>query len=91
MKQTPLAFALIGLLLASAPAAAQIILPGQTGQDLPHVPTWKPSPLPGVDPSWTLRHGKRPPPPRWERENGFAQPPAFGGPRDAKPRSPYLE
>ncbi len=54
---------------------AQIIAPGQTGQDLPYVPTMKPRSLPDVDRSWTLRRGKRPPPPRWERENGFAAPP----------------
>ncbi len=79
------------LLLAASPASAQIIAPGQTGQDLPHVPTMKPRQPEGVDRSWTLRRGKRPPPPRWERENGFAAPPAFGGPRDARPRSPYID
>jgi hypothetical protein len=87
--------------LSAGEGRAQIIAPGQTGQDLPQVPSFKPSrplgadPL-GIDPpnadrSWTLRRGKRGPPPRWERENGFANPPAYGGPRDARPRSPYVE
>ncbi len=81
----------LALTFAASPTMAQIIAPGQTGQDLPYVPTMKPRSLPDVDRSWTLRRGKRPPPPRWERENGFAAPPAYGGPRDARPRSPYLD
>jgi hypothetical protein len=83
--------ALLSPMLAASPAAAQIIVPGQSGQDLPTVPTMQPKPLPGMQPSWTLRRGSRPPPARWERENGFAPPPSAGGPRDARPRSPYLE
>jgi hypothetical protein len=82
--------AFLGAMLASQIAVGQIILPNQSGQDLPHVPTMKPKPLTGVQPSWTLRRGWHPPPPRWERENGFAPPPPVG-PRDARPRSPYLE
>ncbi len=89
--KTAAALALIAMVLSAMPAAAQIIAPGQTGQDLPHVPTMKPRAPVGVDRSWTLRRGKRPPPPRWEREHGFAAPPAYGGPRDARPRSPYLD
>ncbi len=81
----------LALTVSAPPASAQIIAPGQTGQDLPHVPTMKPRQPEGVDRSWTLRRGKRPPPPRWERENGFAAPPAYGGPRDARPRSPYID
>jgi len=78
-------------LAAVSPAAAQIIVPGQTGQDLPQVPTIRPRPPADADPSWTLRDGQRPPPRRWERRDGFAPPPAYGGRRDARPRSPYLE
>ncbi len=90
-RRSMLVASLFALMVAAAPAAAQIIAPGQTGQDLPYVPTMKPRQPEGVDRSWTLRRGKRPPPPRWERENGFAAPPAYGGPRDARPRSPYLD
>jgi len=87
----PVIAASLAAMLSAGPAFAQIIAPGQTGQDLPRVPTMQPQPIPGIDRSWTLRRGKRPPPPRWERENGFAAPPAYGGPRDARPRGPYLE
>lgn len=84
--------ALVGLLLSAPPGAAQIILPNQSGQDLPKIPTYRPAPPPaGVDRSWTLRRGKRGPPPRWERENGFAPPPAYGGPTDAKPRRTLID